>query len=234
MKDEIFTQPLQKQFEFNASVASVFDDMASRSIPFYNAVCKLVCDFLSLELNTGARVADLGCSTATTLLALWQKRQDLRLKGFDNSTQMLEIAAKKCEAYGAKIEFECSDILEADFEADSVILNYSLQFIRPPKRAKFVEKIFNSLSVGGSLVLSEKLAFTNAKFAKEMITIYEDYKILQGYTQTEIAAKRAALENVLVPFSLQENQTMLFEAGFKRVELLFCWANFATLVAFKE
>lgn len=176
MKDEIFTQPLQKQFEFNASVASVFDDMASRSIPFYNAVCKLVCDFLSLELNTGARVADLGCSTATTLLALWQKRQNLRLKGFDNSAQMLEIAAKKCEAYGAKIEFECSDILEADFEADSVILNYSLQFIRPPKRAKFVEKIFNSLSVGGSLVLSEKLAFTNAKFAKEMITITKTTK----------------------------------------------------------
>ena len=37
MKDEIFKEPIKKQFEFDASVASVFDDMIGRSVPFYEA-----------------------------------------------------------------------------------------------------------------------------------------------------------------------------------------------------
>ena len=35
MKDELFKQNPKKQFEFDASVASVFDDMIERSVPFY-------------------------------------------------------------------------------------------------------------------------------------------------------------------------------------------------------
>ena len=35
MKDELFKEKLTKQFEFDKSVASVFDDMINRSVPFY-------------------------------------------------------------------------------------------------------------------------------------------------------------------------------------------------------
>ncbi|HGZ71331.1 MAG TPA: carboxy-S-adenosyl-L-methionine synthase CmoA, partial [Nitratifractor sp.] len=35
MEDKIFTKELDKKFEFDESVASVFDEMLSRSVPFY-------------------------------------------------------------------------------------------------------------------------------------------------------------------------------------------------------
>ncbi|MDR3346472.1 MAG: carboxy-S-adenosyl-L-methionine synthase CmoA, partial [Campylobacteraceae bacterium] len=38
MKDRVFTKPISKQFEFDEAVASVFDDMLGRSIPFYAEV----------------------------------------------------------------------------------------------------------------------------------------------------------------------------------------------------
>ena len=38
MKDKVFKQPIEKKFEFDEAVASVFDDMLSRSVPFYS-VC---------------------------------------------------------------------------------------------------------------------------------------------------------------------------------------------------
>ncbi len=44
MKDEIFKEPIKKQFEFDASVASVFDDMIGRSVPFYEASTRLSSD----------------------------------------------------------------------------------------------------------------------------------------------------------------------------------------------
>jgi len=35
MKDKIFAKPITKEFEFNEEVAAVFDDMISRSVPYY-------------------------------------------------------------------------------------------------------------------------------------------------------------------------------------------------------
>ena len=45
--------------------------------------------------------------------------------------------------------------------------------------------------------------------------------------------KREALENVLIPYTQDENEAMLKEAGFKYSELLFRWANFALFIAYK-
>ena len=160
MKDEIFKEPIKKQFEFDASVASVFDDMIGRSVPYYAASQKLIADFLAQILPQNSSAIDLGCSPASTLLALWRKRNDLALKGVDNAPAMLQNARAKIEAYGARIELELADILECKFDArDAVLMNYTLQFIRPPKRQDFVAKIYRALNDGGVFVFSEKLLF---------------------------------------------------------------------------
>jgi putative methyltransferase len=234
VKDEIFKEPIKKQFEFDASVASVFDDMIGRSVPYYAASQKLIADFLAQILPQGASAIDLGCSTASALLALWRKRSDLALKGVDNAPAMLQNARAKIEAYGARIELELADILECEFDAqDAVLMNYTLQFIRPPKRQDFVAKIYRALNDGGVFVFSEKLIFEDKTLSKNMIEIYEKYKLEQGYSRYEIAQKREALENVLIPYTEAENRNLALNAGFKSVECIFRWGNFATFVAFK-
>lgn len=66
----------------------------------------------------------------------------------------------------------------------------------------------------GIFVLSEKVLFEDKKDGKDMIE-YAQYKLEQGYSKFEIAQKREALENVLVPFSETENKDMLIKAGFR-------------------
>jgi tRNA (cmo5U34)-methyltransferase len=66
-----------------------------------------------------------------------------------------------------------------------------------------------------------------------MIDIYYGYKRRQGYSDYEIAAKREALENVLIPFTIEENLRLCREAGFSQVDTLFQWANFVTFRAKK-
>lgn len=234
MKDEIFKEPIKKQFEFDASVASVFDDMISRSVPHYAISQKLIVDFLAQILPLNSSVIDLGCSTASTLLALWRERGDLNLKGVDNAPAMLENARSKINAYGANINLKEDDILECEFAGfDAVLLNYTLQFIRPIKRQEFVDKIYKSLNENGVFIFSEKVIFEDKTLTKNVINIYEKYKLEQGYSRYEIAQKREALENVLIPYAENENKAMAINAGFKSVECLFKWANFATFAAFK-
>jgi tRNA (cmo5U34)-methyltransferase len=49
----------------------------------------------------------------------------------------------------------------------------------------------------------------------------------------EIAKKRDALENVLIPLKLSQTSALIREAGFTDVDIFFKWNNFAGLIALK-
>ena len=234
-KDEVFSKPIVKKFEFDEAVASVFDDMLSRSVPFYDEVRKLVISLILSEQKEGKNVLDLGSSTAKFLLDLHAKMDvKMHLKGLDNSQAMLDRAEQKCQAFGADIELELADMLDYKYEHEDVIVaNYTLQFIRPMQRASLLQKLYDGLNEEGVFIFSEKVVFEDKKLDKELIDIYYAYKKEQGYSDYEIAQKREALENVLIPFTIEENRQMCRDAGFKSVDTVFQWANFVTFIAKK-
>ena len=234
--DKVFTKPITKQFEFDEDVAAVFDDMLERSIPFYKEVIELTCNVICTHANIDAKIVDLGCSTANTLLSLHKKsRKAYSLKGVDNSSAMLHLASQKAHAYGAKIELLEEDITKVILEKEDVIIaNYMLQFIRPLQRASFVQKIYDGLSDNGLFIFSEKIVFEDKVLNKQMIDLYYDFKRTQGYSDFEIAQKREALENVLIPYTEEENRAMLKSVGFQIIETIFKWGNFATFIAKKR
>lgn len=235
MNDKVFTKPIKKQFEFDEEVAAVFDDMLQRSVPFYKESQKITEFFALKQLEEGGVAYDLGCSTATLLINISRKlKKSATLIGLDNSEAMLEQARKKCEAFKADIELTNADILEYDYkEADLFISNYTLQFIRPLIREELVKKISASLKKGGVFIFSEKVISHHPKLNKDLIECYYDFKKEQGYSEYEIMQKREALENVLVPYSEDENIKMAKNCGFSHCEVVFRWANFATFIAIK-
>ncbi|KIM04400.1 MAG: tRNA methyltransferase [Sulfurovum sp. AS07-7] len=235
-KDNIFESSLDKKFEFDESVATVFDDMLSRSVPFYDEVQKLIISFILQNQKDGKRVLDLGSSTARFLIDLYlAMSSNMYLKGLDNSEAMLKQAKAKCKAYGVDIELILADLITYDFDKqDFITSNYTLQFIRPIERANLVKKIYDSLQKDGYFIFSEKVVFEEKKMDKTMIDIYYDFKKAQGYSVYEISNKREALENVLVPYTIKENIKLCMDAGFDDVTTIFQWANFVTFVAQKK
>lgn len=236
MKDKVFEKPIEKKFEFDEAVASVFDDMLTRSVPFYDEVRKLIIALILAEQKEGKKALDLGSSTAKFLLDLHSKMDvKMQLKGLDNSEAMVERARQKCMAFGADIVLELADMLEYDYkDEDIVVANYTLQFIRPMQRTGLVKRICEGMKEDGMFIFSEKVVFEDKRLDKQMIDIYYAYKKAQGYSEYEIAQKREALENVLIPFTIEENIRMCKEAGFRQVSTVFQWANFVTFVAKKQ
>lgn len=228
-----------EDFSFNERVAEVFDDMLDRSIPMYRTVIELTAALIRRLAASGSCVMDLGCSTGTTLLHLSRLLPELDLKyvGIDNAPAMIDKARRKTEMYSksAVIEFRNQDITRADLQgADIILCNYTLQFIRPMLRAEFVGRLFEILPAGGMLIISEKVISSQSLLNRTCIDIYHDFKRDRGYSELEIAAKREALENVLIPFSVQENIDLLKDSGFTEVEMFFKWINFASFIAVKE
>ncbi|TLE00818.1 carboxy-S-adenosyl-L-methionine synthase CmoA [Helicobacter muridarum] len=275
-KDIFFKREHSKKFEFNSSVASVFDDMLERSIPFYYEVISLSIYFINQHLShllinsedlesrdssliestyinnnkyttytnykdtsNITTIYDLGSSTGNFLLQLDEalkaiKQHKFRLYGIDNSKAMVTHSRLKAEALNSRAQFFCYDLLQYRFQPCSVIVaHYTLQFIRPPQRLRLIKNIYDKLENEGIFIFAEKVISNDKELESQMISCYYNYKSNNGYTQKEIYKKREALENILVPYSIEENISMLNQAGFERVEILFKWVNFALFIAKK-
>ena len=238
-RDNIFQHIDKKSdFTFNDQVAEVFDDMVHRSVPLYETVIDAIVRLLNHHFTDDLTVYDLGCSTGTTLIELAKRldQRPLQLIGIDNAPPMLEKARRKAAMFRKTdcLRFIRDDITSCPLpDVDAVICNYTLQFIRPPLRRMMAERLYQALRPGGILIICEKVLAAGS-FHHPFIDIYHDFKREQGYSELEIAGKREALENVLIPFTVDENLTLLRNAGFSQVEIFCKWFNFAAFVALKE
>ena len=241
-KDKVFSRPLSevKPFEFNDTVARVFQDMISRSVPGYALLLRMIGLYASIFVQPGSRVYDLGCSLgeASLVIADQSAAIDRDIIAVDSSSAMID----KCRQHPVKandlaqnIEWRCADIRATDItNASMVVLNLTLQFLPPAERLPLLQKIFNGLRPGGVLVLSEKVVFADATENQRMQQLYQGFKKTMGYSDLEISQKRNALENVLIPDDQQQHQERLKTAGFSEIYQCFRGFNFVSYLAIKS
>ncbi len=231
-----------KDFEFNEDVALIFDDMLSRSVPFYLEQQKLIEEIASRFYVHGTSVVDLGFSTGNTLIRLAQALgHDCSLIGYDNSEAMIDRARSKIEEAGLADSINLrygdfnSDLHELEFEDTSVVtLCWTLQFVRPLQRDALIRKIYNGLVEGGVMIVTDKVLTNDSNMNRFFIEFYYDYKRRNGYSDEDISNKREALENYLIPYRVDENFELFTRNGFQIAEIFFQWYNFAGFICVKN
>jgi len=237
-KDDVFRDPERPigDFTFNEETASVFPDMLERSVPFYREIQRMLVELAGDFAVDDTSVCDVGCSTGTTLRALDALTQDVTLIGFDSSPAMLaEADAFLRGALHHPHELRCADLNQSlrIENASVVVMSLTLQFVRPLQRERVLREICDGVNHNGCLLLVEKVVAEESMLNRLYIQHYYELKQRNGYSELEIARKREALENVLIPYRADENDAMLRSVGFRAVDLFFKWYNFVWLVAFK-
>ncbi|SDK29872.1 carboxy-S-adenosyl-L-methionine synthase CmoA [Billgrantia gudaonensis] len=240
-RDAIYSTPLDRtaRFSFDERVVACFPDMIRRSVPGYGQILGMLGLIARRHLRHGAHVYDLGCSLGAGGLALAGSLAPdaFRYTGVDLSPAMVararEILATECPEYA--MEIVEGDIRRLDYRpAGMILLNFTLQFLEPSERDAVLVALYEALEPGGVLVLSEKIVDPDEADNAWRVERYHDFKRANGYSELEISQKRTALENVLVPDTLDTHHARLARSGFTRSLTWFQYLNFASLVAFKE
>jgi tRNA (cmo5U34)-methyltransferase len=238
-KDTLYRQdgPVT-DFVFDERVAAVFTDMINRSVPGYGTILTMIGTFAERYVQPGSRCYDLGCSLGGATLAMRRqiRTPDCAIVAIDNSPAMIARcrAILEREPEGVPVLLQCADILDAEIrDASLVVLNFTLQFVAPAQRAALLRRIYAGMKVGGMLVLSEKIHFEDPELNALFVDLHHRFKEQNGYTRTEIAGKRAAIEKVLVPETLRAHETRIRAAGFSSFAVWFQCFNFASMVAVK-
>jgi tRNA (cmo5U34)-methyltransferase len=246
IRDTIYADPLSATglFSFDHSVARVFPDMIKRSVPGYATIISMTGLLAGRYASAGSKLFDLGCSLGASSLAM---RQNIREPGceivaVDNSSAMLERCRELInsdvlehpEHGSTPVSLVCADLQDTSIEdASVVVLNFTLQFIPREIRDEVIERIYRGLRPGGIMVLSEKVTFEDPHLDELNIDLHHQFKRANGYSDLEIAQKRSALENVLLPETLARHRQRITGAGFSSCDVWFQCFNFASLIALK-
>lgn len=241
-KDRLFDRKVPVgDFTFNKKIANVFDDMLNRSVPLYGEVQRMLIELAVNFIQPKTNVYDLGCSTGTTLIRLSNYlkemgQRSINLVGLDSSSAMLAKTRENLRKNKVTNYILYRHDLNECFKfknASCVFLNWTLQFVRPVSRPMLLKSIYDGLNREGVLLLMEKIIGKDSMLARLYIDLYHNFKKRQGYSDLEIMKKREALENVLVPYRLDEDCELLERAGFSKVDIFFKWYNFAGFIAVK-
>ncbi len=240
-KDDLFAKPQPQlvDFAFTDAVADVFPDMIRRSVPGYDTVIALLGVLARQYAQADSRVYDLGSSLGAATLSMAQQLRDHSIDFIcvDNSSAMTQRCQQVLKRHipNGNVSIICDDIQSITIEnASLVVINFTLQFLAPEQRLGLLQAIYSGLRSGGALVLSEKLKFTDKTEQQQFTDLHYEFKRANGYSELEISQKRSALENVLIPDSLEVHKKRLTQAGFQQVSQWFQCLNFASFLAVKH
>lgn len=237
-RDDLYAFPQNRigDFEFDEQVVRVFPDMIARSVPGYASILSMTEQLAGRFVKPGTHVWDLGCSLgAATRLIRRQCPLDCVVHAVDNSPAMIDRLQQLTDAdqlSGCRLEIQLADLRSVTVtEATFVVLNFTLQFLPTADRDTVARRIFRGLLPGGALLVSEKICFDDARQQHLLTELHHDFKRAHGYSDLEIAQKRTAIENRLIPETLETHVDRLRNAGFSTVVPWFQCFNFVSILA---
>lgn len=233
-------------FQFDAEVSKIFPDMARRSIPMYWEGHRAHAAMLKEVFETArppARILDIGASRGAFLRALISEYGESHLRAgdweytaLDHSLPMVQYMQD--DFSHLPIDVQQEDITTEYFLSrpegvyDVVNMNYVLQFIHPADQLMVLRKVCALVKPGGVLILGQKDAF-ETMLGQSAHQEYMNFRVRNGYSREEIAAKTKALKGAMYPMNHSVLVTNVYLNGFREVYQTTRWMMFNTLYCIK-
>lgn len=204
-------------WKFDQQVAETFVSHARQHIPDYDRIIHKVVDVCKHLLSPNDRIIDVGCATGETLQQL-SSAGFTNLFGVDSSQDMLD---RCC----APANLVCNDSFPPG-HFNAVTINWTLHFIQ--NKTQYLQDIFNSLTPGGFLFLSDKTS-------KDPLAIdfYHQYKASMGVSNSDILAKARSVESIMYINNPAWYLETLHDIGFKNTQIIDANWCFTTFLAIK-
>ncbi len=236
-RDNIYANPLGQvaDFRFDENVVKVFPDMINRSVPGYQTIVAMTGVMAGRYYQAGSKCFDLGCSLGASTLSMCRVLpDDAKVVAVDNSAAMIDRCTELLAAERVNVDLRHANIQDVEFvNASVVVMNFTLQFIPPAQREDLIMRIADGMLPGGVMILSEKIAFSDPHLQTLNNDLHHSFKRQNGYSDMEISQKRSAIENIMIPETLNVHRERMLAAGFTSIDVWFQCFNFASIVAIK-
>lgn len=224
------------EFSFDEEVASIFDDMAKRSIPMYEEAHRLHVSLLFRRFSKGSIIVDVGSSTGMFFREI-ERQAGVPLA----ETGIVPVAIDSSEAMIQRVQGmnkgirtlvgDISELPDLPEKADVMCALYVLQFVPEGKKEAAMDWLVRNTKIGGCIVLGQKEAVEDA-WHDLFTSAYYAFRRDNGYTQEEIDAKAKALSSSMWPSTKPALDMYFARRGVITAETT-RWMQFSTYLGVK-
>jgi len=225
------------KWKFDKEVVLEFDNHVRQSVPMYDEIQNMIAELSVWFLQNDTSYYDIGSSTGHTAQLIMNVNEEKKVLYhlMDNSSAMVEYLNDKFKDKKVKsINADLANNNQYYFKNASLITSVlTLQFIPEHFRQNIINNIYDGLNKGSAFILVEKVLGSTSKIESIWHSMYHDIKLQNGLSKEHIFDKSISIRGVMNPITLEENLTMLQNAGFKEQEVFFKYGNFVGILAIK-
>lgn len=218
--------------QFN-SIAQLYDKQRPSLIPCFSDFYGVAIDNLNLS-TTSPEILDLGAGTGLFSEFVLQKYPNAKITLVDLSRKMLDVAKKRFSSN------KNIDIIQQDFTTfkgeklyDAVISSLAIHHVEDKAKAELYNTIFRLLKPEGIFINAEQVAGESEYFSRLYDKKWREKVEASDLSREDIdtSYERIKLDK-RTPVSTQIK--WLRDAGFKEVDCLYKYYDFAVLYGRKE
>ncbi|WP_128330510.1 trans-aconitate 2-methyltransferase [Apibacter sp. HY039] len=214
------------------SVAQKYDQQRSHLIPCFDDFYQIACENINYSGNS-PKILDIGAGTGLFSNFVLKKYPDARITLVDLSEKMLEIAEKRFSD-SPNVKIVCEDFTKHHFTDtyDVVISSLAIHHLVDQDKIELYNSIYFNLNQGGIFINAEQISGSSEYFVKLYEERWKEKIENSGLTDEEI---NAAYERIKLDkrSPLFQQLTWLSDAGFKEVDCLYKYYDFAVIYAKK-
>ncbi len=169
-------------------------------------------------IQSGHRVLDLGCGTATLTILLKQLYPDTEVVGLDGDDKVLAIAQRKIAAAGLEIEFKEGMSFELDFpdqSFDRVLSSLLFHHLTTKRKHETLAEIKRVLKPGGGLHIADWGKPQNFLMRGAFLIV----QLLDGFTTTSESIQGKLHDYIKQAGFNNADETQRFETIFGTLSL---------------
>lgn len=213
------------------SEAGEFDGIIVRLIPYYREMVDALVAVLPFPARASIRVLDLGCGTGTVAERVLQMFPEAHVTCLDFSAKMIDMA--RCKLGGdARADYVVSDFrrFRWDRTYDAVVSSLALHHLATDEeKREFCGRVFAGLNQGGCFYNADVVLSPNTHVQGVYLERWKEY-MRRSVPEPEVEERwMKVYEEEDRPAALSKHLEWLKEAGFREVDVVWKYYNFAVL-----
>jgi len=222
-------EDVKKTFE---ECATEYDRMIEKIVPYYHEQHKIILSIIPFADKDEIKVLDLGIGTGVLSKLILTNYPNSAIHGVDISEKMIEMSSKMLANYSNKATFECADIEKADYanDYDAILAGLAIHHLADENKRHFFKMMYNSMKVGGVFIIRDIVKSESKRMNALFRELWIEFEKANGADYDKIDKNSDEQD---IPTTVNNHILWLKEAGFKDVDCVWKYANFAVFAAYK-
>ena len=216
--------------------ATIYDINIKNLIPYYNQMVEAIISSIPYEKTKRIKVIDFGCGTGTISKAVKMKYPDAEITCVDIAENMLEVAKDKLKEYD-DINYVLADFqsFELDKKYDLVVSSLALHHLTTDKcKQNLYLKCYENLNQNGYFFNADVVLASSDMLQQVYMDKWIEY-MKRNVSEEEVQNTwLPTYYNEDCPAKLADHIKWLAEIGFKDVDVIWKYYNFAVYCGRKQ